>query len=257
MFPTSHRLLRVSGIVVAVLLLGLAVYPGTFTSPYVTGEDTPRYAHTIVPESSSQYEEVTSEHDPEIYQYDDLSPTAQELFDRTRAAEPRRNGERRYIPDVCREFVLVCDEYATKDLPEEFTYGTQLNYDEAFVFIEDGDERYLLQTGITGHLFFAPFPVGFALAVLTMLPLAVFVATVTVRSRSRRVLGGAVGGGALVGILGVLAPYVEMVGVVSARVIGMVLLGGVWISLLAVGGYRLYQRVDDDKQHGPAGRSSN
>jgi len=99
MVPTSHRHLRVAGIVLAVLLLGLTVYPGTLTTPYVTGEDTPRYAHTVVPEPSAEYKEVTSEHDPEVYQYEDLSLTAQELFDRTRAAEPRPNGERRYTPD--------------------------------------------------------------------------------------------------------------------------------------------------------------
>lgn len=249
MLPPSYRPLRVAGIVVAVLLLGLAVYPGTLTSPYVSGDDTPRYAHTIVPESSAEYEEVTSEHDPEVYQYGGLSPTAQELFDRTRAAEPRPDGERRYIPTVCREFVLVCDEYAQDELPEEFTYGTELSYDEAFVIIEDGDNRYLLRTGITGHLLFAPFPVGFALAVLTMLPLAVFVATVTFRSKSKRLLGGTVGGGALVATLGVVAPYIEMAGLLPTWVLGVVLLGGVWFAILAAGGYRLYWMLADRDQH--------
>lgn len=250
MSPRSHRPLRIAGIAVAVVVLGLAFYPGTLTSPYVTGEDTPRYAHTMVPESSPQYEEVTREHDPEVYQYDELSPTGRELFDRTRAAEPRLYGERRYIPVVCRDFVLVCDAYARDQLPEEFTYGTELTYEEAFVFVEDGDDRYLLQTGITGHLLFAPFPVGFALAWLTMLPLAGFVAVVTGRSESDRVLGGVVGGGAVVATLGVLAPYVEMAGLVSTWVIGVVLLGGVWTSILAAGGHRLYQWVTDRERRG-------
>lgn len=247
---TSHRLLQFSGIVVAVILFGLAFYPGTLASPYVTAQDTPRYAHTIVPESSPLYEEYTDGYDHEVYRYDDLSPVGQELFDRTRAAEPRPqyNGERRYIPDVCRDSLLVCDKYSRDELPEQFTYGTELTYEEAFVFVEDGDDRYLLRTGITGHLFFAPVPVRFILAWLTMLPLAAFVAVVTFNSGSDRVLGGVVGGGALVATLGVLAPYSEMVGLVSARVIGVLVLGGVWIGILTAGGYRLYRGVTDSKR---------
>lgn len=257
MFPTSHRLRRFSGLVVAVTLLGLVFYPGFLATPYVTAQDTPRYAHTIVPESSPLYEEYTEGYDHEVYQYDELSPVGRELFDRTRAAEPRPqfNGERRYIPDVCRDFVLVCDRYSQDELPEQFTYGTELYYEEAFVFIEDGDDRFLLRTGITGHLFFAPFPVRFVVAWLTVLPLATFVAVVTFTSESDRVLGGAVGGGVLVATLGVLTPYIEMVGLGSARTIGVLLLGGVWVSILTAGGHRLYKRATDSERHSTPDRS--
>lgn len=245
MSPSSHRLLRLSGVAVAVVLLGLAFYPGTLATPYVTADDTPKYAHTIVPESSPVYEEYTEEYEPRVYQYDDLSPAGQEVFDRARAAEPRPqySGERRYVPDVCRDFVLVCDEYSRDELPEQFTYGTELTYEESLAFVEDGDDRYLLQTGITGHLFFGPFPVRFVVAWLTMLPLAALVAVVTVRSGSDRALGGAVGGGALVAVLAVLTPYVEMVGLGSARTIRVALLTAVWLAIVAAGGYWLYRRT--------------
>ena len=246
MFPTSHQFLRYSGIALVVVLLGLAFYPGTLTSPYVTGQDTPRYAHAIVPESSPQYEGYVEEHDTEVLRYDELSPMARELFDRTRAADPRNyDGEREFIPDVCRDFVLVCDAYPQDDLPDEFTYGTELTYEEAFVFIEDGDDRYLLRTGTTGHLFFGPFPVDFVIRWLTFLPLAAFVAVVTLRSESDRVLGGAVVGSVAVAALGVLAPYVEMTGLVSTWKTGVLLMGGVWFSIFTAGGYRLYQWIAD------------
>lgn len=246
---SSQRILRFSGLIVAVILLGLAFYPGTLATPYVTAQETPKYAHTIIPESSPLYEEYTEDYNHEVYQYDELSPVGQELFDQTRAAEPRPqyNRERRYIPDVCRDFMLVCDKYSQDELPEQFTYGTELDYEEAFVFIEDGDDRYLLQTGITGHLFFAPFPVDFVIRRLTVIPLAIFVAVVTLRSESDRVHGGAVVGGMLVATVGVLAPYMEMVGFGSARTIGVLFLAGVWISILTSGGYRLYQRATDSE----------
>lgn len=252
MSPSPHRLLRGSGIVIAVLLLGLASYPGTFATPYVTAQETPRYTHTIVPESSPLYEEYTEDSDHEVYQYDELSPVGQELFDRTRAAEPRAqyNGERRYTPDVCRDFVLVCDEYSQDELPEQFTYGTELDYEDAFVFIADGDDRYLFQTGITGHLFLAPFPVDFVIRWLTVLPLALFVAIVTRKATSDRVLGGTVGGGILVAAVGVLAPYIEMIGLGPARTIGILFLAGVWISILGTGGYWLSQRMTDSGHPG-------
>lgn len=250
MSPSLHRLLQATGSVIAVLLLGLAFYPGTFATPYVTAQETPKYTHTIVPESSSLYDEFTEDYNHEVYQYDELSPVGQELFDQTRAAEPRPqyNGERRYIPDVCRDFMLVCDEYSQDELPEQFTYGTELDYEDAFVFIEDGDDRYLLQTGITGHLFFAPFPIDFAIRWLTVLPLALFITVVTHKAESDRVLGGAVGGGIVVATVGILAPYIEMVGLGSARKISILFLAGVWIGILCTGGYWLYQRVTDGGQ---------
>lgn len=253
MSPNSRRLLRLTGFAVVAILLGLALYPGTLTSPYVTAEDTPRYAHTIVPETSPLYEDYTDGYDHEVYRYDELSPVGRELFDRTRAAPPRPqyNGERRFIPDVCRGFVLVCDTYSEDEMPEEFTYGTELSYEEAFVFVEDGDDRHLLRTGITGHLFLAPFPVGFVLRWLTMLPLAIFVAVVALRSGSDRALVGAVGGGALVAALGVLAPYLEMAGLVSTLAVGLILLVGVWLAITAAGGYGLYRRVADRGRRGP------
>lgn len=243
MSPPTARPLRVAGVVVAALLVALALYPGSFAAPYVAAG--PAYDHTIVPESSPLYDDYTEGYDREVYQYEALSPVAQDLFDRTRAAEPREqyNGERRYRPDVCREFMLVCDSYAESEMPAVFTYGTELSYAEAFVVVEDGEERYLLRTGTTGHLFLAPFPTGVVLSWVTLLPLAAAVAVAAVRGDDDRVLGGLVAGGALVGALGVVAPYVAFAGLAPAWVVGTVALAGVWVGLLAGGGRRAYRRI--------------
>lgn len=240
---TTHRSLQFVGVALAVILLWLAFYPGTLATPYVTGEESPRYAHAIVPESSALSDENLDEYDLPVYQYDELSPIAQELFDRTRAAP-----DHRYTPDVCREFMLVCDTYAPADLPKEFTYGTGLHTEESLVYIETDGTRYLFETGWTGHVALFAFPFRLFIAWLTMLPLAGGVALVTATARNDRVLTGTVAGAALVASLAVLAPYVQMVGLVSAWTIRALLLAGVWASLLAAGGYLLYQRLVDARR---------
>lgn len=245
MSPPRTSPLRVAGLVLAALLLALALYPGSFAAPYVA--DGPAYDHTIVPESSPLYDDYTEGYDHEVYQYAALSPVAQELFDRTRTAEPREqyNGERQYRPDVCRAFLLVCDSYAEDELPAEFTYGTELSHEEAFVFVEDGDERYLLRTGTTDHLFLAPFPTGFVLSWLTLLPLAAIVAIAAFRVEDERVLGGMIVGGTLVGAIGFGAPYVAFARLAPAWVLGTVAMAGVWLGALAWGSRWVYRRATD------------
>lgn len=230
--PTTRRL-RLTGVLVAILLLGLAGYSGTLASPYVIGQDSLQYSHAIVPETSAAYDEDVQP----VYQYDELSPVARTFVDRTRASP---HGE--YIPIVCGDFMLVCDEYTRDELPEEFTYGEQLHYGEGLVFIEDGNDRFLFETGTTFHGLPA-LPVRLLSAWGTVLPLAAIVAGITLRSRKDRVLAGTVSIGVLVAALCLLAPYTEMVGLISARAIGLLLVSAVWIGILAMGGYQLYRWV--------------
>lgn len=230
----SNRTLQIVGIAVAVLLLWLAFYPGTVASPYVA-EDSYRYHHQIVPETAAEYNE-TVEQAP-TYRYSELSPTAQTFVDRTRAAP-----DNEYTPVVCQEFVLTCDAYTQDELPEEFTYGEELDLKEAAVVIQQGDDQFLLQTGMVGHGWF-DLPFRLLTAWLTMIPLGIFVGWVALTSERERMRAGAIGAGAVVAIVGFAAPYIEMVDVLEARTIGFLLLGGVWIGLLGLGGYRLVQRL--------------
>jgi len=246
MNDSSARLLRVAGVAMAVLLLCLAFYPGTLASPYVTASDTPRYAHTIIPESSSLYDDYTDESDLAVYQYAELSPVAQELFDRTRAAEPRPQygDQRRFVPDVCPEFMLVCDTYAAEELPEEFRYGEELSRSEALQFVVADGEQYLLRTGTMSHGAFFPYPDRLIAAWLTMLPLALLIGYLALTGGNGRMLGASVAVGSGVASLGVLAPYIELYGLLAVRPISLLLDGTVWLTLLAIGGHRLRSRND-------------
>lgn len=229
--PSENRHRRLAGIGVAVLLVALAFYSGTLAHPYETGQDSLQYRHAVVPETSAAYDEDIRP----VYQYEELSPTAQTFVDRTRAAP-----DDEYTPAVCQEFVLVCDTYTREDLPREFRYGAQLRYGEGLYFIEQGDDRFLFETGSTFHGI--PFvPVRVLSAWTTMLPLAGAVAVVAFRSADERTLAGAVGVGVVAAAVGVLAPYVEMAGVVSAQALRILLVSAVWTGLLAVGGARLYR----------------
>lgn len=148
----------------AILLLGVVIYPGTFTSPHLTPFEAASYEHAVVPEGTEAFDTITAASDPPTHDYEDLSPKARELFDLTREGEPEEitqfvEGEsvtdvwRVYRPTVCRDFLLVCDGHRLDEFPLEFTYTTDVMYDPeiAYDLIVDGDERYLLRTGELMH----------------------------------------------------------------------------------------------------------
>lgn len=253
MTPATRRRLRVLGLGVALLLVVLALYPGTLASPSLSPHESVQYSHAVEPESSERYAEWTEEVDLDTYAYEDLSPPARELFDRTRAAEPSQYGWKyTYTPRVCRDAVLVCDGFFRHELPAEFTYGEELTPQEALVIVEDGDDRYLLKTGQFGHGDrFGP-PVRQVGVWLTVFPLALFVGVVAVSAASDRVLVGTVGWGVLVATLAVLAPYLEMIGAMSARLLGVLLVMTVWAGVLAAAGSWIHGSVTGgDRSDGP------
>lgn len=232
MSPSRNRVLRVAGVVVALALVGLAFYPGTFATPYA---DDYEYRHQIVPDTAADYENTVEQ--AQVYQYSELSPVAQTFVDRTRSAP---NDV--YVPTVCQDWTLTCDAYRADELPEEFTYGDELRTEEANVVIADGEERFLLQTGMVGHgWFYLPFRL--LSAWLALLPLAVIVGRAAHWGMDDRALSLRVGGGAAVGCLAFAAPYVEMAGSVSGTAIGLWTAGAVWLGLLAIGGRWVVRRV--------------
>lgn len=193
------------------LLVALLFHPATFAAPYPQEHDS-QYAHTLVSEWEGDGE-------LEVYEYDELSPVARELFDRTREADGF------YSPDVCAEFMLVCDGYYEDDLPDEFAYGSYLSPSESHVIVEDGDERYVLKTG-QGSVQAMYFDTGGIVSFVTLIPTALFLVFVVGANRiigtaaADRVLGASVAGGAILGLLSMLAPYLEMYGVITAERLG-------------------------------------
>jgi len=212
----SNRNLRILGIVIAVLLIALAFYPGTLTTPYV--QETPQqYTNTLVPEWDV-------DNDPTVYQYDELSPVAQEIFDRTRNVKASSEDTPGYTLDVCRDFMLICDGYHEDELPDEFTYSLS---NEAHVIVEDGNESYVLRTGTSLHgnyFFITPSGIDALLSFLILFSVAVATVVVVVKSQNEYLLKGTVSGGAVIGALAFLAPYLEMLELVTASALRLLIL---------------------------------
>jgi hypothetical protein len=222
----SSRVLQVLGIATAVLLVALLFHPATFAAPYA-GEHTSQYSHELV----SEWE---GDGDLAVYEYDELSPVARELFDRTREADGS------YSPDVCAEFMLVCDGYYEDELPDEFTYGAYLSPPESHVIVEEGDERYVLKTG-QGSVQAIYFDTGGIVSFVTLIPTALFLVFAVGANRiigtaaADRVLGASVAGGATLGALSMLAPYLEMYGVVTAERLGRWVIAALYAGFVELG----------------------
>lgn len=208
---------------VAVLLGALAFHPGVLYPGYDSGVE--RYEQSI---EAGPSENVTGEVELETstdieritYRYEELSPTARELFDRTLAA-----GSGTYTPAVCTEHVLVCNGYQQGELPPEFTYGAGLDDASLYTIIEYDGDRYLLRTG-SAHTYNDPnFLYGFLWMLFRGLLFfhAAAIVTTTLLYASRasstnaRLYAILIGGGALAGTVGFLVPYIEMAGLVSGR----------------------------------------
>jgi len=204
-------------IVVALLLIGLPFYPGTFTPGYE--QNSYNYEHEIEAGPANNVtgglelgggtnlEDIT-------YEYEDLSPAAQELFDRTLSADSST-----YVPVVCQNHVLVCDGYYKQDLPSEFIYGPGPQDEFRYSVIEYDGNQYLLRTGVSESPNSPNFVAGFIWLFLRGLMLlhGAAIAVATVVRLSDRWAGAdghgytaLVGVGTLLAALGFLTPYLEM-----------------------------------------------
>lgn len=223
--------LVVVAVVVFLLLGSLAFYPGTFALGY--DDNVWEYEHEIEARSGEDvtrggaFEPATDLEYPS-YRYEELSPTAQELFDRTRTTDSST-----YTPDVCRDYVLICNGYYDEELPSEFTYGQSLDNASLYTAIEYEGANYLLRTGTAAEPNAPNFLYGFNLFLFRGLLLlhAGALATATVVQLSDRGLSAngkaytlLVGGGVVAATVGFLLPYIQLSGLVSGEA-NMTLLG--------------------------------
>lgn len=221
---TNRRIdigLIAAAVVVALLLGALAFYPGVLAPGY--NSNVVNYEHKI---EAGPGENVTSEVEFEAgtdleditYRYEDLSPTAQELFDRTLAA-----GFGTYTADICTEHVIVCDGYYQEELPPEFTYGESLDNALLYTVIEYNGDEYLLRTGVDRTANNPNFLYGFYWIFFRGLLLlhAGAIATATLirlyrgTNTNNQIYAMLVGGGAVSATVGFLIPYIQMAGLVS------------------------------------------
>lgn len=214
----------VVAVVVFLLLGGLAFYPGTLALGY--DDDFWEYEHEIEAgpgdnvtsevafETGTDTEEIT-------YRYEELSPIAQEFFDQTRTADSAT-----YTPNICTDYVLVCNGYYEEELPTEFTYGQSLDNASLYTIIEYDGDSYLLRTGTAYEPNNPNFLYGFNMLFFRgflLLHAGAIVTATLVRLSGRwksvddETYVDLVGGGVVSATVGFLLPYVELSGLVSGE----------------------------------------
>ena len=235
-------------VVVFLLLGGLAFYPGTLAPGY--DRDTSEYHHEIVagPGINSsiggEYELATNPEYPS-YRYEELSPTAQEFFDRARTADSAT-----YTPNICEDHMLVCNGYYEEELPSEFTYGLSLNNASLYTAITYDGATYLLQTGSAYEFNNPNFLLGFNILLFRGLLLlhSGTIATITLVRLSGRWTRAnddlytiLIGGGVVSATTGFLLPYIQLSGLFrdeasitflgTAVALGYAIFGLVWLAV--------------------------
>lgn len=209
-------------VVVILLLIGLTFYSGTLALGY----DISSYAYEheieagpgdnvtseVAFETGTDTEEIT-------YRYEELSPIAQEFFDTTRAADSAT-----YTPNICMDYVLVCNGYYEEELPTEFTYGGSLDNASLYTIIEYDGDSYLLRTGTSyaPNLFNIAYGYSMVLFRAFLFLHAGVIATATLfqlsgrwKSADDKTYANLVGGGVVAATVGFLMPYVQLSGLVS------------------------------------------
>jgi|APHM01.1.fsa_nt_gi hypothetical protein len=122
---------QISGLLLAIIFVGLSIYSGALADPYYDRD----YKVSVGESADFQHAE---------YQYTELSPASQRLFDQNTGIKERTadvEADKRYEADVCREFTIVCDGYLPQNLPEEFEYDNTINR-ESIIVQKDGTEYY-------------------------------------------------------------------------------------------------------------------
>jgi len=253
-------------VVVFLLLASLAFYPGTLAPGY--DGNTWNYHHEIEEgpgvnsSTGGEFEPAT---DPEYpsYRYEELSPTAQEMFDRTRTADSAT-----YTPNICMDYVLVCNGYYEEELPTEYTYGVSLDNASLYTAIEYDGATYLLQTGISEAPNNPNFMYGFSILLFRGLLLlhAGTIATITLVRLSGRwtsanndSYSNLIGGGVVFATAGFLLPYVELSGLIrgewhmtllaSAVAVMYAVFGLVWLTMAIAQRYELDLSGTDQLDH--------
>jgi hypothetical protein len=226
-------------IVIALALIGLIFsYPGAISSPYSdTGLDG-YYDNQIVERAndveSIEHSAVTDE--TSVYQYTELSPVAQEVFDKTRSA-----ADDSFTIVLCHEWTLTCDKYYESDVPDEFQYGAvghNVDESELYTVVKDEGDAYVLQTGALGHadgwdLSGLPLMISSSLTVLLVSGVLVHN---TIRPPEQSGNGFAawdIGAAFLIGTFALAVPYLHMWDILSVHWSRLLITGAVALGIPA------------------------
>jgi hypothetical protein len=251
-----RQLLVGFGVGLLLIFSGVVPHP-VFGSPYETSDPAP-YLHEAVPEDHNRFESLVDLYNftPEsATSVETLSPTGQQVVDRTISSEPDAEGWLRYELPVCRDSMLVCD--SVREPPAEFEYD-EGPPQQVFTIIEADGNRYLFQTGVpTGTGLtdgLGDQPESTYIWIFGLLPFGVIVIAVQAigqQTGQRRLPAVLTAGGIGLLVVGFAVPYLTVAGVISYDALSRPLLFGVvGVTLLAVGGL-VWQTV---QYAGSAGR---
>lgn len=130
--------------VLPLLLLGAIFYPAALATPYQA--DVPKFA--IAHESTEEFNDRITDRNAAIenaVSVEDLSKNQRKAFETAKEQEPYSDGMRLFKPPVCKDLLLICDEYT--EYPETPDNGV----------IEDTDGELYSVWDITGNVRYTDF----------------------------------------------------------------------------------------------------
>ena len=171
-----------------------------------------------------------------VYQYNELSPVAKEVFDKTRSAV----GDSFTIV-LCHEWTLTCDKYYESEIPDEFQYGIvghNVDKSELYTVVEDEGEAYVLQTGALGpiagwDLSGLPLVISSSLMVLLVSGVLVHNAIKPPEQIGNGFAVWDIGAALLVGTFALAVPYLHMWDILSIHWSGRLITGAVALGVPA------------------------
>lgn len=263
---------RITAILVAVVLLGLVFYPGTFAPAYesdsssivneaeymIAHEDDPVF-DAIAHKQAARDDPNATLVDPEPTPVADLSPAARQVFTEghVQPLEPRPNDEhdwRVYEPGVCTDYVLVCD--GLRDHPEEISRSHAADSNDRYLLVADDDgEQWLLTSNV---IFTDILAIGdpwlglfvFRLAILAPYAGVLVLMADNVRDSQSRTLRTLTGGGLALAVLAVGYPSLLALTGSSLWWPLPVILVTTWATLY-VGRHTLYRAIGPETDADP------
>ncbi|MFA9504915.1 hypothetical protein ACERIM_19335 [Natrinema sp. H-ect1] len=158
----KSRTIQGISFVLPLLLLAAIFLPGALTTPYHASNEQP---FVIAHESTEEFNDTVTDRTAAMESavpVEELSERQRRAFETAKAQEPSPySGQQAFTPPVCKDILLVCDEY--EEVPKPPSNGSYSSYTDytgggvgqgpkyGYGMIEGTDEDlYLVRVGFTG-----------------------------------------------------------------------------------------------------------
>lgn len=145
--------IRIGSICCVLLFLVLAFPSSPLSDRTVDGDG--RFEHTVDPEGSEAYQDRLEEltgpdgnaSDLRQRSYENLTPAARKIFDRTLENEQSPDGAYAHTPTLCQDDAIACPYRDRRELPSEFSYEPDSPATSSAMIVHTDDGTYLYATG--------------------------------------------------------------------------------------------------------------